>query len=152
MGRLIIVKCDCGFCKDDYMYGINSAYPEENKHQIALAKSGHYGKRWQELLLKDPELRVNAEYRLYQCSCCHKLISEHCMDLCKASKDDDYYIPETNEVLYEYKHICPDCKKKMVYIPISQEHCLTGTDNPEELVFCPKCGNTVIASLCGYTD
>jgi hypothetical protein len=29
MGRLIIVKCDCGFCKDDYMYGVNSAYPEE---------------------------------------------------------------------------------------------------------------------------
>ena len=153
MGRTIMVMCDCGFFNDDYMYGVNMAYPKVRKHQTALAKSGHYGKKWQQLLNNDSELLVNAEYRLYQCTGCHNLISEYCMDLFKSPRDDGYYyIPEPHEVIYVYKHICPDCKKRMTYIPISEKHFLYGTDNPEELVICPKCGNTVIARLCGFTD
>ena len=153
MGRMIMVKCDCGFFKEDYLYGVNMAYPRVKKHQTALAKSGYYGKQWQELLSNDPELLVNAEYRLYQCSGCNKLISEYCMDLYKSSREDGYYYtPESNEVIYQYKHICPDCKKRMVHIPISQKHFLYGADNFEELVLCPNCGNTVIAKLSGFTD
>ena len=85
MGRMITVECDCGFFKDDYMYGVNMAYPKVKKHQTALAKSGYYGKQWQEFLNNDPELSVNAEYRLYQCTSCYKLISEYCMDLYRSS-------------------------------------------------------------------
>lgn len=140
MGRMIMVKCDCGFFKAGYLYGVNTAYPKVKKHQTALAKSGHYGKKWQELLKNDTELRVNAEYRLYQCTGCHKIISEYCMDLYKSTIDDGYYyIPETDEVIYVYKHICPDCKKKMVYIPLSTRNFLPGTEEPEEPVICPKC-------------
>lgn len=155
MGRMIMVSCDkCGFFKDRYLYGVNSAYPQVKKHQTALAKSGHYGKQWKELLNNDPELSVNAEYRLYQCPSCYKLVSEYCMDLYKSLEDDgDYFVPDPDEVVYQYKHICPDCKKRMVYIPISQKHWRRGTDNPEELVICPKCGNKgIIAELSGFTD
>lgn len=153
MGRTIMVKCDCGFFKDDYLYGVNVAYPDVRMHQTALAKAGKYGKLWRELLNNDPELLVNAEYRLYQCTGCRKLISDYCMDLYKSSRDDGcYYTPDPDEVIHQFKHICPDCKKKMVYIPISEKHFIYGIDNEEELVLCPKCGSTVIASLCGFTD
>lgn len=153
MGRMILVKCDCGYCEDDFLYGVNFAYCEVKKHQTKLAKSGHYGKHWQELLNNDSELLVNAELRLYQCSGCHKLMSEYCMDLYKSPHDDGYYYtPCQDEVIYTFKHICPDCSKKMVLIPLSTKHFLYGDDNPEELVFCPECGNIVIASFCGFTD
>ncbi len=153
MGRLVMVECKCGYFNDEYMYGVNMAYPRVKKHHTALAKSGRYGNKWKELLQNDPELLVNAEYRLYQCTGCHKIVSRHCMDLYKSSKDDGcYYTPEANEVIYEYKHICPDCKKRMVYIPLSEMNCLSGIDNPEETVYCPKCGDMAIASFCGFTD
>ena len=151
MGRLVMIKCDCGYEYDNYSYGINSSYPEIQKHQTALVKSGHYGKYWRELLNNDPELLVNAEYRLYQCTCCHKLISEYCMDLYKSSEDDYYYTPNQNEIIYQYKHICPTCKKRMEMIPLSENDYKSFPEQKEELVICPKCGNIATIRFCGHT-
>lgn len=151
MGRLVMVKCDCGYVCERFRYGVNSAYEEVKKHQTALAKSGRYGKQWKELLDSDSELRVNAEYKIYQCPCCHQICSEHCMDLYKPGKyDGGYYTATSEEVVYHYKHLCPDCKKKMTEIPLSLDR--YGNVSEEEPVICPECGDVAIASFCGFTD
>lgn len=142
MGLLLRVKCDCGYYRNNFKYGANMAYPRVRMYQTELAKSGRYGKQWKELLNNDSELFVNAQYRLYQCPSCHKLVSKYCMDLYKPSKEDRaYYTPAPDEVIHQYKHICPNCKKIMVCIPY-----------PDQPVFCPKCGKTVITSIFAYTD
>ncbi len=151
MGRLVIVKCDCGYVYDRFYYGINMAYEEVKKHQTALAKSGRYGKRWKELLDSDSELRVDAEYKIYQCPCCHQIYIEHCMDLYKpVNYDGCYYTPTSEEILYHYKHLCTDCKKKMIVIPLFLDK--YGHGSIEEPVICPECGDIAIASFCGFTD
>jgi predicted RNA-binding Zn-ribbon protein involved in translation (DUF1610 family) len=118
-----------------------------------LAKSGKYGKLWKSLLDSDPELLVDAGYQLFQCPGCHKIISEYCMDLYKSVRDTfGFYTPSPEEVLYEYKHICPDCQKKMTKITLVPEYSQYADPNPEELVICPQCGDVAIASFCGHFD
>lgn len=148
-----MVKCDCGYFKDDFLFGINTSYPKIKKHQTACAKSGHYGIKWKNLLASDPDLLVDAELHLYQCPRCHQLFSEYRMDLYRSIHDDGfYYVPSEDEILYHYKHLCPNCAKQMTRIPLSQQHGLVGIDNSEELVLCPKCGNITIACFSGFTD
>ena len=148
-----MVKCDCGYEYDRYHYGVNTAYPKVQKHQTALAKSGHYGKQWKELLINDPELLVNAEYRLYQCTGCHSIYDEYCLDLYKSKHSNlPYYTPIDEEVVYHYKHICPNCKKRMELIPLSDENYFFTIVHEEEPVICPKCGDVAIVRFCGFTD
>ena len=153
MGRMVLVKCNCGYCDERFRFGVNWSYREVKKHQTALARSGRYGMEWKNLLASDPELLVDVELHLYQCPRCHQLFSEYRMDLYKSLHDDGfYYVPSEEEILYHYKHLCPNCKKLMTRIPLSQQHGLVGINNSEELVICPKCGDTAIAEFCGWTD
>ena len=152
MGRLVMIRCDCGYEYQGYRCGVNCAYPEVKKHQTALVKSGHYGKQWKELLNNDPELNVNAEYRLYQCPNCHNIYDEFCLDLYKSEHDDHhYYTPTEEETLYHYKHICPECKKRMDMIPLYEVD-YWGADKREEPAYCPKCGDVAIVRFCGHFD
>lgn len=152
MGRLILVKCNCGFLCDTYRFGINWSYSDVVKHQTALVRSGKYGDLWKRLLEDDPELLVDVEIHLYQCPKCLQLISEYRMDLYKSKKNCCYYVPTDEERVYHYKHLCPDCEKLMKRIPFSQKNFRVGEDNSEELVNCPRCGEIVIAEFCGFTD
>ena len=81
MGRMVLVKCNCGYCDERFRFGVNWSYREVKKHQTALAKSGRYGMEWKNLLASDPELLVDAELHLYQCPRCYQLFSEYRMDL-----------------------------------------------------------------------
>ena len=147
-----MIKCDCGYEYDRYSYGANSSYPEVRKHQTALAKPGKYGKYWKELLTSDSELKVNARLKIYQCPNCHKIYDEFCLDLYKTKHDDRYfYTPTEEETLYHYKHICPECKKKMELIPLSEKEYKDFFNQKEEFVICPKCGNIAIVKFCGHT-
>lgn len=147
-----MLKCDCGYEYDRFRYGVNSSYHKSKTHQTALVRSGKYGKQWQKLLTSDPSLSVNAEMLLYQCKKCHKITNEYSLDLYKTEYNQhDYYNPTHDEVIYTYKHICPDCKGKMEQIPLTDKG---GDDfrNEELPVICPKCGNTAKIKFCGYTD
>ena len=154
MGRLVMLKCDCGYEYDRYHYGVNTGYEEVRKHQTALVRSGKYGKKWKELLASDPELRVDAEILLYQCPRCHKIYDEYAIDLYRSEKGSRsrYYTPEPDEVIYNYTHLCPDCKKRMEKIWLERSEYTTILDEKEEPVICPKCGDVAIAKLCGWTD
>jgi hypothetical protein len=148
MGRLILVKCDCGFIKSDYKYGCTVGYSNVQKHLTALVKSGHYGELWRGLVHSDPELLIDASWAIYQCADCHQIFDEFALDLYKKAKS--CYAPNPDEVLHRYKHLCPNCKKKMERIPLYLSDNVF--EKQEELVICPKCGDIAIATFCGYID
>ncbi|MGN1403960.1 MAG: hypothetical protein ACI4XB_06555 [Ruminococcus sp.] len=149
MGRMVMVKCNCGFVKDDYKYGFTAAYSELQKHLTALVKSGQYGNMWRDLLASDRTLLVDAAWAVYQCPRCHQIYDECSLDLYKA--DRNFFAPDPEEVIYHYKHICPECQKKMERILLYQNrNCIY--EKPEELVICPKCGDIAIVSFCGFID
>ena len=66
MGRLVTIKCDCGFECDNLYFGISAAAYAVEKHQTLLIRAGKYGFAHKEYLSSDPDLRVNVEWKLYQ--------------------------------------------------------------------------------------
>ena len=58
MGRLVTIKCDCGFECNNLYYGMNAAAYDIEKHQTLLIKSGKYGLTHRNYLLSDSALRM----------------------------------------------------------------------------------------------
>ena len=152
MGRTVMVKCDCGFMYDHYHWGMGWASDDIREHQTILVKNGKYGAELKRLLLSDNELQVDINYHLYQCPCCHQIYDEYSLDLIKPVNKDFHYFYSPEEVVYPFKHLCPKCKKKMKQINLYIGRFDSSKDNFEEPVICPKCGNTAIASFCGFFD
>ncbi len=152
MGRTVMVKCDCGFMYEHYRLGSNSAYEEIKNHQTILVKNGKYGAEWKQLLLSDKELQVDINYHLYQCPCCHQIYNEYSLDLVKPVEKDFHYFYSPKEIVYQFKHLCPVCKKKMNHIDLYCDRFDSSIGNLEEPVICPECGKIAIASFCGWSD
>ncbi len=146
MGRLVMVKCRCGFIKDDYRYGFTAGYSETQKHLTALVRSGRYGNVWKERLASDDELLVDAAWAIYQCTCCQRIYDEYSLDLYKSGQK--YYAPSPEDVIYQYRHFCPKCQKRMERIELGGNK----SDKPEKSVICPKCGDIATISFCGFMD
>lgn len=152
MGRLVMVQCDCGFMYDRYHWGIGWACYDIKEHQTNLVRDGEYGAEWKRLLLSDKELQVDINYHLYQCPSCHGIYDEYSLDLIKPVHKDFLYFYSPEEVVHQFKHLCPECKKKMEQIHLYMGRFDSSKDHPEEPVICPKCGKAAIASLGGFFD
>ena len=146
MGRLVMIKCDCGFVKSDYRYGCTAGYSESRKHLTALVRCGRYGKAWKERLASDNELLVDATWALYQCRRCRQIYNEYSLDLYKS--EQKRYAPDPDDVIYHFKHICPECQARMDRISLCSSEC----GNPQQSVICPKCGKIAAVSFCGFID
>ena len=146
MGRLVMVKCDCGFVKEDYRYGYTAGYSETQKHLTALVRAGRYGNVWKERLASDDELLVDAAWAIYQCTCCQRIYDEYSLDLYKSGQK--YFAPSPDDVIYQYKHICPECQKRMERISL----CDNESGKSQQSVICPMCGGIAAISFCGFMD
>lgn len=119
---------------------------------IKLIKAGQFGIQWKELLLSDPDLDVDAEYLLYQCPCCHNIVDKTSLDLYKPNGNvHEYFTPDSKDVLYRFKHICPKCRKKMELVPMPKEDKHGEMEEPE-VVICPVCGNVATVEFAGWFD
>ena len=146
MGRLVMVKCDCGFVNDNYRYGCTSGYSESQKHLTALVRLGRYGMVWKERLASDNELLVDATWALYQCTHCQQIYDEYSLDLYKSGQK--YHAPVPEDIIYQYKHICPQCRARMERIML----CNDKSSGSRQSVICPRCGGIAMACFCGFID
>lgn len=120
----------------DVVLGVGMMYPNLCKRVKEDARSGKLGKKLQKVVMQHPEGHMDCETIVYVCDCgAWKTAARNDYYIVhnQAFDEDDNYSSWTEiggTVLYETKHLCPKCRRKMHPLPEEKLEQLT----------CPDCG------------
>lgn len=158
MGRGYIYHCER--CQKDHQIttGIGMAFPSVYEEIVQATKAGTFGAEWQELMLSEPDLAINADLKLYLCPLCGHWEVDHDLSLyislddntdcskqeARASQDCVYpdELTNTQNPNYEphahWKHSCSECGAIMVAV---EDDDLSGV-----MLKCPDCKEPMAVS------
>lgn len=145
MGRLCMCKCSCGY-EEDFHIGAGFMYEEVGKRLLNESLYGKHGALWRDILKENPSYIVDVDRSMFQCPNCDNLTNEYNLDIYDSTIVKKHICLKKDEILYEYKHICNKCQKRMVKIFWYRN------ENESIKIKCPKCHSETDLFLSGFWD
>ena len=140
MGR--IFKANCCSCDWEERFFCGQGWSDcgNNERYYKKVIHGEYGQSIKDYLSKNPTLSVDTSRAIYQCPGCLFITEEEAVDLISSFT----FSPTDNDIVYQHKHMCPHCDKRMIKIAIKE--------NETSMIRCPKCKSSARLNVVGCWD